>query len=146
MPRTISAYALKWVRVRAEAQMQDTVRIYRNKPSALNLDNGLIESSQGYIVYEGPARIHNVNGPAPMIIGEGDLNFPDTFGAIPVDIDGPIPLVDDTLIVLTHKTDPDLVNKSFRVTGVHGGGYLMAVRTLHLRTLAENRVWVEHDQ
>jgi len=137
--------AVKYVRVHAEAQMEDTVRIYRNKPSALNTDNGLIEAGQGYIVYEGKARIQNVNGPAPIVISEGDLTFSDTFGSIPVDIDGPIPITDDTLIVLTHKTDPDLVGKSFRITGVHGGGYLMAVRTMHLRTMADNRTWHEHD-
>jgi hypothetical protein len=137
--------AVNYVRNHAEAQMEDTVRIYRNKPSALNVDNGLIESGQGYVVYEGKARIQNINGPAPMIIGEGDLTFSDTYGSIPVDINGPIPVTDDTLLILTHKTDPDLIGKSFRITGVHGGGYLMAVRTIHLRTLAENRTWVAND-
>ena len=144
MPRTIPASAQKYVKLRAEAQMEDYVRIYRNAPSALNVGTGLIESGEGYIVYEGPARIRNIDGPSPIIIGEGDIAISTTLGSIPLDID-PVPIVDDTLLVIAHKTDPDQVGKTCRITSVMGGGYLVACRTLGLSTISDNRTWAEHE-
>ena len=121
--------------------MEDTVRIYRNAPSALNPDTGIIESGQGYVVYEGAARIYSIEGQSPITLGDGDIQFSNTNCSIPITAESP--RIDDTVEVLTHKTDSSFVGKSFRVTSASGGGYLFAYKRLGLMGISENRNWTE---
>lgn len=136
MPRTISARAKAYVRRAAEAQFDCTIRIYRNDNATFNDVTGEYLPNN-ITVYEGSARIWELDDAGMMAVGEATYPLRATYASIPWD-HKPVPHNDDTLEILTMPDDSDLPGRTFRVMAVDGGGHMRATRRLHITGIVEN--------
>ena len=140
MPRTVSNYARRYVRARAEAQMTCHVRIYRHEDPVFDDETGLMTSSHGTKIYEGDARLWYAQGGNVVELGDADINMMNTYVSIPWDSD-PVPHRDDIVMVDSCALDPDLVDRAFRVMNTDGGGLMNATRKMTVSTFAESHTW-----
>ena len=136
MPRTVSARAKAYVRRAAEAQFDCTIQIYRNDNSTFNETTGQYEP-QNIMIYEGPARIWELDDAGTLAVGEATYPLRATYCSIPWD-HTPVPHNDDTVEVISMPDDPDLPGRTFRIMAVDGGGHMRATRRLHITGIVEN--------
>lgn len=136
MPRTVSARSKEYVRRAAEAQFDCSILIYRNTTSTFDENTGLYEPVNE-VIYEGAARIWELDDAGTLITGEATYPLRATYCSIPWDHQ-PVPHNDDTVEVVTMPDDPDLPGRTFRVMAVDGGGHMRATRRLHITGIVEN--------
>lgn len=136
MPRTVSKRSKAYVRRAAEAQFDCTIQIYRNNGATLDNETGKYNPSNA-LIYEGPARIWELDDAGTLAVGEATYPLRATYASIPWDHE-PVPHNDDTLEVISMPDDPDLPGRTFRVVAVDGGGHMRATRRLHITGIVEN--------
>jgi hypothetical protein len=120
----------------SEATMRSTVRITRsNLSGTLNYDTGLVDDPS-VVIYEGKARISQVRGGSPMLLGDEQEFFSTVSVAIP--LSAPQVIIDDTVEILSGP-DPHVVNRMFRVTDTEGGGDLPADQVFNALGVARSR-------
>lgn len=138
---TVSNYARAYVRARAEAHMNSSVRINRGgRGVSLDRTTGLATTNTGSLIYTGKARIWSLDKNGPVSIGDSDLVLQTTQISIPWQT-STIPDNDDVVTVTACPGDPDVVGRSFRIIGTDGAALSRATRRLTCVTLAENRSW-----
>ena len=142
--RTVSNYARKYVRSRAEAHMNCQIILSRHRDGYLDSASGLYTADSGTVYYEGIGRIWDSNTGAIINVGEADLATTVTYCSVPFDT--PIPRVDDLLRVVQCSHDPALVGRGFRIIGLDGGGLARATRRMQISALSENRSWRPEDE
>jgi len=136
VPRTVSPRAKAYVRRSAEAQFDCQIQIYRNNDSTFNETTGKYEP-QNIMIYEGAARIWELDDAGTMAVGEATYPLRATYCSIPWD-HTPVPHNDDTVEVISMPDDPDLPGRTFRIMAVDGGGHMRATRRLHITGIVEN--------
>jgi hypothetical protein len=136
MPRTVSHRSKSYVRRAAEAQFDCQIRITRNTETAFNATTGAY-TPVSTTVYEGAARIWELDDAGQLSIGEATFPLRATYCSIPWDHQ-PVPHNDDTIEVLVMDDDPDLPGRTFRVMAVDGGGHMRATRRMHITGIVEN--------
>jgi len=136
MPRTVSHRSKAYVRRAAEAQFDCSIRITRNLEQAFDDQTGSY-TPHSDLVYEGPARIWELDDAGMISVGEATFPLRATYCSIPWD-HTPVPHNDDTIEVLVMDDDPDLPGRSFRVMSVDGGGHMRSTRRMHITGIVEN--------
>jgi hypothetical protein len=111
----------------AEGNMQAVVRITRPAPNDFDRSTGTWTNPTDINVYEGPARIYEMNGGLTYALGEEAQYFSQSYVSVP--LSAPLIQVNDDVRVLIHP-DSTLVGRHYRVSGVDNGGLLAAVRRL----------------
>lgn len=120
----------------AEANMTAKVRVSRPIAAVFSRQTGQLVEAPDAVVYEGPARVYGVQGPATYAIGEEPTYFSSSYVSIPLRSE--LPRVDDVVQVLEHD-DPLLVGRHFRVQDVESGGQLPVVRRLSVTGIQASR-------
>lgn len=143
----VSAYTAK---VFAERNMVDEVTIWRPAEPVLLSYDGKLMSQVDIYVYEGPARVWNVQGPLTMGIGDEPTYYSQTFCSIPLSYPDPFsnptmpipesPRVDDIVQIFQHR-DPLMLDRFFRVVDVEAGGLLPACRRMQLVGIQASKQW-----
>lgn len=141
--RTVSDYARRYVRDRAQAHMNCTIILSRHRDGLLDPDSGLYTADTGKVIYRGKARIWDSTTGAIINVGEADLATTATYCSIPFDSE--MPRVDDLIRVISAPVDGALESRGFRVMNVDGGGLIRATRRMQITALAENRSWRPDD-
>ena len=136
MPRTVSARSKAWVRRSAEAQFDCEIRITRNGEPVFNPTTGAY-NTVSTLVYEGTARIWELDDAGALITGEATFPLRATYCSIPWNHQ-PVPHNDDTIEILVMDDDPDLPGRTFRIMAVDGGGHMRATRRMHITGIVEN--------
>jgi len=136
MPRTVSHRSKAYVRRAAEAQFDCVITITRALSPTFNTTTG-VYSPTSTTVYEGPARIWELDQAGTLTVGEATYPLRATYCSIPWDHQ-PVPHNDDTIEVIKMDDDPDLPGRSFRVMAVDGGGHMRATRRMHITGIVEN--------
>lgn len=141
-------------RVYAERNMIDRVVIWRPTEPILRDFDGKLDSQVDFYVYEGKARVWNVQGPLTMGIGDEPTYYSQTFCSIPLATTDPFsspvqevaesPRVDDIVQVEQHR-DPLMVDRYFRVVDVEAGGSLPASRKMQLVGIQASKQWGKPD-
>lgn len=141
--RTVSDYARRYVRDRAQAHMNCTIILSRHRDGLLDPTSGLYTADTGKVIYRGIARIWDSTTGAIINVGEADLVTTVTYCSVP--FDAAMPRVDDLVRVVTSPSDDTLETRGFRVMNVDGGGLMRATRRMQITALAENRSWRPDD-
>lgn len=141
--RTVTNYARRYVRDRAEAHMNCSVTITRHNAGVLDQDTGLYTADTGKVIYRGIARIWDSSTGAIINVGDADLATTVVYCSIPYD--SAVPRVDDTLTVTESPGDPALVDRAFRILFIDGGGLARATRKMQISAIAQNRSWSPED-
>lgn len=138
MPRTATERQKAYVRASAEFQFACTVRILR--PAAADFDEmtGRYTPSSSEI-YEGPARIWDVDEAGVVPVGDGTYAMMASNCSIPWDY-VPVPRKDDLVEVVACPGDVSLEGKTFQVQGVNGGGQMRATRRMRITRMAESGI------
>ena len=137
--RVISDRTRSYVRKRTLDAMTAQVTIYRMHKPEMDPTSLLIISDTAETIYTGQARIRQVSGAAPILVGEEQLTLAGTAVSIPYD--AALPRVDDIVVVDSFGTDTELVSRAFQVRDVDGGGLIRAVRTMTCTLYNESRWW-----
>lgn len=135
---TISSRAKSYVRSRARAQMNSTVKIYERNEGTLNESTGLITSTFGVLMYSGMARIWTTSG-AFISVGEAMIATDTVYCSIPFDV--PAPKLDNLVEVIDCPDDNDISDRVWRIVGTDAGGLLRATRRLQITAWDSNRYW-----
>lgn len=121
-----SAYAVKYMRRRAELMMTSTIRIFHPGNPVFDSTTGMTGGGTPTNIYQGPARIFTMTGsPAPL--GDQVVSMNQTVVSIPYN--SPLPRVDDVVEIQTND-DPALVGRNYRIVDVEEGGIASPVRHL----------------
>jgi hypothetical protein len=136
MPRTVSHRSKAYVRRAAEAQFDCEIIIWRNTDVAFNDTTGDF-TPVSTKVYEGAARIWELDDAGMIAVGEATFPLRATYCSIPWN-HTPVPHNDDTIEVIRMDDDPDLPGRSFRVMAVDGGGHMRSTRRMHITGIVEN--------
>lgn len=147
VPRYSTRAAAFAARAYAERNMIDEVLLWRPKAPVL-VDDGTLESQVDFVVWQGKARVWNVQGPLTMGIGDEPTYYSQTFCSFPLEVRSapdvePValsPRVDDVARVLAHR-DPLMVGRHFRVVDVDAGGLLPACRKVQLVGIQASKQW-----
>jgi hypothetical protein len=140
MPRPISAWSKRYIKRASEIHMTSEIKIVR--PAAIpapDLDGVITAPTENDVIYQGKARIYEVNPAGGTNVGEIELANRSTNFSIPWN--SSVPDIDDIIEVDGCPEDADLIGRSFRITGVSGGGQTMAVRRISASVLDENNAW-----
>lgn len=136
---TISNYARAYVRARAEAHMNCTVKITRGqRPAYLDRSTGLVTAATANVIYTGKARLWSLDKNSNVNIMETDLVTQNVYISVPWKV---APHNDDIVVVTVCPGDADVVGRAFRVIGQDGAALTRATRRLTCVTLGENRSW-----
>lgn len=120
--------------------MDSTVKIVRPADLQPADANGVITvPTENLVVYQGKARIHGIDPGG--ITQVGDISYDTRSTSISIPWNANTPDVDDIIEVTTCPSDFDVVGRSFRITGVSGGGLSRAVRLLNASVLDEGHSW-----
>jgi hypothetical protein len=127
----ISQTAIDYVRRTATSIMISTCRIERvNKPS-FNTDTGRAVPGSKTTIYEGPCRIWEVSGGAPILVSEDEVTMQSTQLSIPWNA-SPVPERNDEVEILT-SPDPAVVGKRFVIDTSAKAGEMRATRRFAVR-------------
>lgn len=132
----IGTYPRDHIRQRATDLMSAAVRISRpgvEYDPVTRRDT----STEGDLIYEGPARIWEVPAGSQIVIGEEEVTVTSTYLSIPFWVQ-PLPESDD-LIVVTQSDDEDLIGRSLDIISVVRGGGLRASRRFQVRVSASRK-------
>ena len=138
--RPFTARTQSYARARAAANMTSTVKIWRMSKPVPDPDTLLVSTTSRALVYQGPARVHRVQGTGVMMLGEMDLDTRSVQVAIPWD--APLPRQDD-VVVIDATSDSTLAAKAFQVRDVDSGGLLHDQRVLSCTGFAASSDWVD---
>jgi hypothetical protein len=136
MPRTVSHRSKAYVRRAAEAQFDCVIQITRAGEPIFDDTTGTYTPT-ATLVYEGVARIWELDQAGTLSVGEATFPLRATYCSIPWDHE-PVPHNDDIIEVLVMNDDPDLPGRTFRVMSVDGGGHMRATRRMHITGIVEN--------
>lgn len=131
----VSAYARDHIRQRATDLMNCTVRMTRPGTEYDPVTRRQI-STEGLLIYEGPARVWEVPSGNQVMIGEEEIVVTSTYLTIPYWVQ-PLPESDDLVVVLA-SDDPDLTGRSLSIESVVRGGGLRASRRFQV-TISESK-------
>ena len=135
----IGTYPRDHIRQRATDLMSARVKISRPGTTYDPVTRRDI-STEGDILYEGPARIWEVPAGQQVVIGEEEIVVTSTYLAIPFWVQ-PLPESDD-LIVVTQSDDEDLVGRSLDIVSTVRGGGLRASRRFQVKiSESKKRSW-----
>jgi hypothetical protein len=135
IPVVIGNYPRDHIRQRATNLMSAAVKISRPGTDYDPVTRRDV-STEGDILYEGPARIWEVPAGQQVVIGEEEVVVTSTYLTIPFWVQ-PLPEHDD-LIVVTESDDEDLIGRSLDIVSVVRGGGLRASRRFQVR-ISESR-------
>jgi len=149
-PRYSTAAGAYIARVYAERNMDSMVRIWRPDTPDFRAFDGKLRADEMFQVYEGKARVYNVQGPLTMGIGDEPTYYSSTFVSIPLAIIDPYsspvhevaesPRVDDIVQIEKHR-DPLMVDRYFRVMDVEAGSQFPAVRRMQCTGIQASKQW-----
>lgn len=132
----IGTYPRDHIRQRATDLMSAAVRISR-PGTEYDPVTRRDTSTEGDLIYEGPARIWEVPAGSQIVIGEEEVTVTSTYLSIPFWVH-PLPESDD-LIVVTQSDDEDLIGRSLDIISVVRGGGLRASRRFQVRVSASRK-------
>lgn len=139
MIRVISDRTRAYVRKRVLEAMTANVTIYRMVKPALDTNTLFVTATSAETIYTGAARIRQVTGGAPIIVGEEQLSVAGT--AISIPFDAALPRADDIVVVSSFGPDEELETRAFLVRDVDAGGLIRAARTMTCAIYEESRWW-----
>ena len=135
----IGTYPRDHIRQRATDLMSAGVRISRPGTTYDPVTRRDI-STEGELLYEGPARIWEVPAGQQVVIGEEEITVTSTYLSIPFWVQ-PLPEHDD-LIVVTDSDDEDLIGRSLDIISTVRGGGLRASRRFQVKiSESKKRSW-----
>lgn len=135
-----TALAQQRAQAYAEANMTARVRVTRPAAPVFDQATGELGMAADVVLWDGPARIAAVQGPATYALGDEPQYFSSTFISIPLAADDP--RVDDTVEVLEHL-DPTLVGRFFRVQDVESGGQMPVSHRMQVTGIQPSKQWSE---
>jgi hypothetical protein len=134
--------------------MDSMVRIWRPDTPGFVPEDGQLIAEEMFQVYEGKARIYNVQGPLTMGVGDEPTYYSSTFVSIPLDVEVasefpvlPVPQsprVDDIVQVEKHR-DLLMVNRYFRVVDVEAGSQFPVARKMQVVGIQASKQWGKPD-
>ena len=141
MAVTISQVARTKVRRRAEAQMTDSVTVYRGQIGALDPSTGILAAlANATQIYSGPGRLHIMSGTGTVALGGGTIAQAQVVISIPMS--APLPYRDDVVTVdVADDADPTEQTRVLRVLEVAGGSLFGDARRLTCTAWAPSRYW-----
>ena len=140
---TVSDYARRYVRERAQDHMAATITLYRHADT-INFDEltGIAEIPLGStVVYAGKARVWTSNSGGAIVVGEAEIATISTNVSIP--LDAPMPKKDDIVVVDTNPHDAVTVGTAYRVMSINGGGLIGSVRQMSCTAFTDSSFWEE---
>jgi hypothetical protein len=132
-------------KVQLEAEMTSVVTITRGNEGVLGADGSLTMDPDAPVVYTGPARLGNAQGPVTYSLGEEVQFFSSGSCTIPIGDPGTaedVPQVND-LVHIDAGDDPGLVGRNFRVVDVEAVGMLPGGRRLQIVGVQRAPNWVD---
>jgi hypothetical protein len=96
----------------AEGNMQAVVRITRPAPNDFDRSTGTWTNPTDINVYEGPARIYEMNGGLTYALGEEAQYFSQSYVSVP--LSAPLIQVNDDVRVLIHPDSTLVAERGFR--------------------------------
>lgn len=136
---TVTDYARRYVRDRAQSHMNCTVVLSRFKRGTLDETTGRYTATTGTVLYTGLARIWSSNTGNVFDVSGTEMSMVSTYCSFPWDV--AMPHKDDKIEVVTCPGDADLVGRVFRIIYVDGGGLMTATRKTQIVGQTENRSW-----
>jgi hypothetical protein len=112
--------------------MQASCRIERVTPPTFDQASGTATAGGRTLIYEGPCRLWEVSGGAPVVVGEDDIVMQSTQLSIPWDVPV-VPKKDDEVVITAHPTDQYVVGKRFVIDSSAKAGDLRATRRFAVR-------------
>lgn len=141
---TVSARARAYVRARAQAHMNCTVKIYAISDQIFDEDTGMVRSKFGEVLYTGNGRVYSIDGGGSINVGEAVIATKSTYCSIPWD--SPYIPVDSVVVIGDLPGDTFNEDSTWRVLAVDGGGLMRATRRLQLSSWTSDAYWTEDNR
>lgn len=136
---TVSGYARRYVRSRAESHMNCTVTIYSNSTNTFDSITGRVTSAYADLLYSGKARVYSIDGGGTTNVGEQMIATKSTYCSIPWD--SSYIAVDSVVVINDMPGDPGNESTVWRVMAVDGGGLMRATRRLQVIAWTSGADW-----
>ena len=142
---TVSERTKRYARMRAKDHMSAMVSVYRPEDPQIQFNDatGISEVPAHQKVYEGVARVWNIDTSGTLILGEADVAVASTNVSIPYD--GSIEVRNgDVVYVLAHDSVA-YQGKAYTVQSVTYGGYMDATIRMSCTGLTASNSWEPYD-